>query len=29
MKPESQWLKDKWAMPDEAADAVELLFEAH
>jgi exodeoxyribonuclease V alpha subunit len=29
MKPESQWLKDKWAMPDGAADAVELLFEAH
>jgi exodeoxyribonuclease V alpha subunit len=29
MKPETQWLKDKWAMPDAAADAVELLFKAH
>lgn len=29
MKPESQWLKDKWAMPGAAAVAVEALFEAH
>jgi len=29
MKPETQWLKDKWAMPDAAADAVELLSKAH
>lgn len=29
MKPETQWLKDKWAMPDEAADSVEMLSKAH
>jgi exodeoxyribonuclease V alpha subunit len=29
MKPETQWLKDKWAMPGAAAVAVEALFEAH
>lgn len=29
MKPETQWLKDKWVMPDEAAVAVELLSKAH
>lgn len=29
MKPEIQWLKDKWDMLDAVADAVELLSKAH
>ena len=28
MKPETQWLQKKWAMPDAACDAVEKLLEA-
>ena len=29
MRAETQWLKDKWAMPDAANDAVEMLSKAH
>ena len=29
MRPETQWLKDKWAMPEGCTNTVEALFKAH